>query len=138
MTFWSLTNSDFQTNQIFHQYHDLDIDFDLHRIMSGFHGTFATDVTCQQRTLILSGHLVCPPPPIFGLDCAPIDETRFLKLAMSLLGISPRIPLGTFLILFFILHVYHNCPFPPMKLVAHCAVSSQVLSWLCLVDEVQN
>ena len=72
------------------------------------------------------------PPPILGLNCALIAETIFLKLAMSLLGFSPRIPLGTFSILLFILHVYHPCPFPPMKLVAHCAVSSQVLSWPCL------
>ena len=41
-----------------------------------------------------SGHLV--PSPIVGLACAPIVETRFLKLAMSLLDFSPRIPLGTF------------------------------------------
>ena len=41
-----------------------------------------------------SGHLV--PSPIVGLACAPIVETRFLELAMSLLDFSPRIPLGTF------------------------------------------
>ena len=40
-----------------------------------------------------SGHLV--PSPIVGLACAPIVETRFLDLAMSLLEFSPRIPLGT-------------------------------------------
>ena len=40
-----------------------------------------------------SGHLV--PSPIVGLACAPIVETRFLILAMSLLDFSPRIPLGT-------------------------------------------
>ena len=44
-----------------------------------------------------SGHLV--PSPIVGLACAPIVETRFLNLAMSLLDFSPRIPLGTFSIL---------------------------------------
>ena len=43
------------------------------------------------------GHLV--PSPIVGLACAPIVETRFLKLVMSLLDFSPRIPLGTFSIL---------------------------------------
>ena len=32
MTFWSLTNSDFPTNQTFHQFHDLDTEFDLHRL----------------------------------------------------------------------------------------------------------
>ena len=41
-----------------------------------------------------SGHLV--PSPIVGLACAPIVETRFLELAMSLLDFSPRKPLGTF------------------------------------------
>ena len=41
-----------------------------------------------------SGHLV--PSPIVGLACAPIVETRFLELAMSLLDFSPRMPLGTF------------------------------------------
>ena len=48
-----------------------------------------------------SRHLV--PSPIVGLACAPIVETRCLKLAMSLLDFSPRIPLGTFSILLFIL-----------------------------------
>ena len=44
-----------------------------------------------------SGHLV--PSPILGLANAPIVETKFLELAMSLLDISPRIPIGTFSIL---------------------------------------
>ena len=44
-----------------------------------------------------SGHLV--PSPILGLANAPIIETKFLVLAMSLLDFSPRIPLGTFSIL---------------------------------------
>ena len=44
-----------------------------------------------------SGHLV--PSPILGLAYAPIVETKFLELAMSLLDFSPRIPLGTFSIL---------------------------------------
>ena len=46
-----------------------------------------------------SGHLV--PSPILGLANAPIVETKFLELAMSLLDFSPRIPLGTFSILLF-------------------------------------
>ena len=37
--------------------------------------------------------------PILGLANAPIVETKFLELAMSLLDFSPRIPLGTFSIL---------------------------------------
>ena len=44
-----------------------------------------------------SGHLV--PSPILGLANAPIVETKFLELAMSLLDFSPRIPLSTFSIL---------------------------------------
>ena len=46
---------------------------------------------------LVSEHL--DPSPIVGLACAPIVETRFLELAMSLLDFSPRIPLGTFSIL---------------------------------------
>ena len=44
-----------------------------------------------------SGHLV--PSPTLGLANAPIVETKFLELAISLLDFSPRIPLGTFSIL---------------------------------------
>ena len=44
-----------------------------------------------------SGHLV--PSPFLGLACAPIVETRFFKLVMSLLNFWPWIPLGTFSIL---------------------------------------
>ena len=40
--------------------------------------------------------------PILGLAYAPIVETGFLELAMSLLDFSPRIPLGTFSILLFL------------------------------------
>ena len=39
------------------------------------------------------------PSPILGLADAPIVETKFLELAMSLLDLSPRIPFGTFSIL---------------------------------------
>ena len=53
MTFWPLTNSDLPTNQTFHQFHDLYTELDLHRIMSGFHGAFATGVASQQGTLTL-------------------------------------------------------------------------------------
>ena len=61
MTFWPLTNSDYPTNQTFHQFHDLDTDFDLHRITSGFHGAFATGVLCQQGTLSLPDTWFRPP-----------------------------------------------------------------------------
>ena len=51
-----------------------------------------------------SGHLV--PSPILGLASAPIVETKFLELAMSLLDFSHRIPLGTFSILLLIYLLY--------------------------------
>ena len=56
-----------------------------------------------------SGHLV--PSPIVGLACAPIDETRFLELAMSLLDFSPRVLLGTFSILLLNFHERHCGPY---------------------------
>ena len=49
------------------------------------------------RNAYPSGHLV--PSPILGLANAPIVETKFLEVAMSLLDFSPRIPFGTFSIL---------------------------------------
>ena len=52
-----------------------------------------------------SGHLV--PSPNVGLACAPIVETRFLVLAMSLFDFSSRIPLGNFSILP-LLKIYHE------------------------------
>ena len=53
-------------------------------------------VTLFDKEFIISpsGHLLLCP--IVGLACAPIVETRFLELAMSLLDFSPRILLGTF------------------------------------------
>ena len=56
-----LTNSDHPTNKTFHNFHDLDTDFDLHRIASGFHGAFATGMACQQRTLTLPDTWFRPP-----------------------------------------------------------------------------
>ena len=61
MTFWPLTNSDIPTDQTFHQCHDLDTELDLHRIMSGFYGAFATDMGCQQGTLTLPDTWFRPP-----------------------------------------------------------------------------
>ena len=51
-------------NQTFHQFHDLNTELDLHRIISGFHGAFATGVASQQGNAYPSGHLV--PSPLFG------------------------------------------------------------------------
>ena len=97
MTFWQLTNSDFSTNQTFHQFHDLRTNFDLHRIMSGFHGAFATGVACQQGTLTLPDTWF--RPPILGLACAPIVETRFPRTCHVFTRLSPQIPFSTFSIL---------------------------------------
>ena len=55
LTVWPLTNSDFPTDQTFHQCHDLYTELGLHRIVSGFHGAFATGVASQQGTLTLPG-----------------------------------------------------------------------------------
>ena len=61
MTFWPLTNSDFPTYQTFNQFHDLYTELDIHRIMSGFHGAFATGVASQQGTLTLPDTWFRPP-----------------------------------------------------------------------------
>ena len=83
-------DSDFSTDQTFHQFRDLCTGLDLHRIMSGFHGAIATGVTSQQGTLSLPDTWFCP---LLGLACATIVETIFLELAMSLLDFSTWIPL---------------------------------------------
>ena len=56
-----MTNSDFPTDQTFHQFHDLYTELDLHRIMSGFHGAFTTGVASQQGTLTLPDTWFRPP-----------------------------------------------------------------------------
>ena len=61
MTFWPLTNNDFPTDQTSHQFHDLYTELDLHQIMSGFHGAFATGVASQQGTLTLPDTWFRPP-----------------------------------------------------------------------------
>ena len=61
MTFWRLTNSGFLTDQTFHQFHDFYTELDLHRIIGGFHGTFATGVASQQGTLTLPDTWFRPP-----------------------------------------------------------------------------
>ena len=43
------------------QFYDLDTELDLHRIMSGFNGTFSTGVACQQGTLTLPDTWFRPP-----------------------------------------------------------------------------
>ena len=56
-----LTNSDFPTDQTFHQFHHLHTEHDLHRIISGFHGAVATGVACQLGMLNLPDTWFCPP-----------------------------------------------------------------------------
>ena len=51
----------FPTDLTFHQFHDLFTELDLHRIMSGFHGAFATGVASQQGTLTLPDTWFRPP-----------------------------------------------------------------------------
>ena len=58
---YNMTNSDFPTDQTFHQFYDLYTELDLHRIMSGFHGAFATGVASQQGTLTLPDAWFRPP-----------------------------------------------------------------------------
>ena len=73
-----------------------------------FAKTFKNELFCDllgTRPLLLGENIVLLPfrtpgsVPILGLANAPIVETKFLELAMSLLDFSPRIPLGTFSIL---------------------------------------
>ena len=91
--FWSLANSDFPTDQTLHQFHDLDTELDLHRIMSGSkeHLQRVWHASWERLSFRTFGSV-----PFWGLACAPIVETRFRKLAVSILDFSPWIPLGTF------------------------------------------
>ena len=54
--------------------------------LRGFHEAFLTGVACHQGTLTLPDTQF--RPPFLGLACAPIIETRFLELAVSLLDLS--------------------------------------------------
>ena len=94
MTFWSLTNSDFPTNQTFQQFRDLDTDLDLHRLWVVSMEHLQRHASRERSPFRTPGSV-----PIVGLACAPIVETRFLELAMSLLDFSPRIPFGIFSVL---------------------------------------
>ena len=74
-----------------------------------------------------SGHLV--PSPILGLANAPIVETKFLELAMSLLDFSPRIPLGTFSILLNVNYFLSIITLPRSSKSCDC-VTFRVLKYL--------
>ena len=92
MKVWPLTSyHDFPTDQTFHQFHNLDTEFDLHRITSGFHRTFATGVACQQGTRTLPDTWF---RPLWLKLFRPL-----LRLAVSFLDFSPWIPFVTFSIL---------------------------------------
>ena len=97
MTFWPLTNSDFSTDRTFHQFHNLYTELDLHRIMNGFHGAFATGMASQQGTLTLSDTWF--RPPFWDLLVLQLLRPDSSNLVMSLLDFSPWIPLGIFSIL---------------------------------------
>ena len=58
----TLTNSDFPNDQTFHQFHDLYSELYFHRILSGFHGTFATGEASKEGTLTLPDTWCRPPP----------------------------------------------------------------------------
>ena len=59
MTFWSLTNSDFPTNQTFHQFHDLDTELDLHRFdYEWFPWSICNGCGMPAGNAYPSGHLV--------------------------------------------------------------------------------
>ena len=80
----------------FHQFHDLDTELDLHRlwVVSMEHLQRVWHASRERLPFRTPGSV-----PILGLANAPIVETKFLELAMSLLDFSTRIPLGTFSIL---------------------------------------
>ena len=65
-------------------------------IESGFNGTFAMGVTCQEGTLTLSDTWF---RPLLGLAYAQVVETSFPDLAVSFPYFSPQISLGTLSIL---------------------------------------
>ena len=57
------------------------------------------DKSCIRQYLFKLSRKTLLTSPFLGLACAPIVETSFLELAMSLQDFSPWIPLGTFSIL---------------------------------------
>ena len=97
MIFWPLTNSDFPTNQTFHQFHNLDTELDPHRIMSGFHGEFATGVACQQGTLTLPDTWF--RPPLWDLLVLQLLRPDSSKLPCLYSTFHLEYPIGTFSIL---------------------------------------
>ena len=71
---------DSPTDHIFHQFRDLDIELDLHRITGSFRGVFAMDVACQQGTLTLPDTWF--HSPLLKLAYPRIVETIFPELVL--------------------------------------------------------
>ena len=119
MTSWPLTSySDFPTDQTFHHFHYRDTELDLRRITSGFHGTFAIDEVCKQRTFTLPDTLF--RPLFLGLAYAPVVETCFPELSVSFLDFSSWIPLGTFSILLSLYTTGCQCPYSRPSVFCAC------------------
>ena len=79
MTFWPLTNSDFLTDQTFHQFHDLNTELGLHRIMSDFHGALKRVWLASRERLPFRTFSSFP----FFWDLLVLNfDTRFLEIAM--------------------------------------------------------
>ena len=122
-------------NQTFHQFHDLDTELDLHRlwVVSMEHLQRVWHASRERLPFRTPGSV-----PILGLANAPIVETKFLELAMSLLDFSPRIPLGTFSILLtcIFLHAHLNLcrvSFISMQLCRKCwAVNSKMCKFFSI------
>ena len=105
MTFWPLTNSDFPTNQTFHQFHDIYTELDLHLIMSGFHGAFATGMASQQVTLTLPDTWFRPPFwDLVVFQLSRLDSSNLPCLYSNFHLEYPSIE-------FLILQVYYTIPF---------------------------
>ena len=96
MTFWYLTNSDFPTNQTFHQFHDLYTELDLHRlwVVSIEHLQRVWHASRERLPFRTPGSV-----PHCGTCLCSNCWDHILWTCHSLLDFSPRIPLGTFSIL---------------------------------------
>ena len=104
-TFCLLTSySYFQTDQNFQQFMTVkpSLTFIELRVVSMEH---LQRMGNASRERFPCGHLV--PSPFWELAYAPIVETSFTELAVSLLEFSPWIPFGTFSILLCIALVYY-------------------------------
>ena len=135
MAFWPSTRcSDSQTDQTFHQFHDLDTELDLHWMPSIFHRTYTTGVTCHQGTLTLPDTWF---RPFSGLAYAPIVETSFPKLAVSFLYFLSWISFGTFSILLPLCSFEGNmetCLYQKILNVARGQI--QRVTWHFFVEEI--